>query len=140
MDSFSVGHAELDAEHRQLIQVINEIEAAVRGKEDPERIAELLSSLRKAAVAHFRKENAILAQIKAGTYEPLKGRAQTPNFLRAMAEAAFDEHIAEHDRILVELDAIFRCAFDELAVALKTWFLHHAIKQDSHLKAIFQAM
>lgn len=140
MESFSVGHAELDEEHRQLVEGINDIEAAVRGKEDPERIAELLNSLRDAAVEHIRRENALLWEIRAGTYEPLKGQARTPNYLRVMAQSALDQHIAEHDTILERLDAILGGAFEHLAEALKSWFLDHAIKQDSHLKTIFQAM
>lgn len=140
MESFCVGHAELDAEHRQLVEAINDIEAAVRSKQDPDRVAGLLKSLREAAVDHIQRENALLWQIGSGTYEPLRGRAKTPHFLRAMAGAALDEHIAEHDTFLSRLDAVIGGSLDTLGEALKTWFLDHAIKQDSHLKAIFQAM
>jgi hemerythrin len=140
MESFRVGHDELDEEHRQLVEVINEIEAAVRGRQEPERIAELLNSLRQSAVEHIRRESALLAQIRAGTYQPFRSWAHTPNFLRVMANAALDEHIAQHETVLERLDAVIRGSLEELVEALKSWFLDHAIKQDSHLKAIFQAM
>jgi len=140
MDSFCVGHVELDAEHEQLVGMINDVETAVRQGQDPQHVAELLTSLRLAAVRHIERENALLWQIGAGTYEPLRGRARTPHFLRAMAGAALDKHIAEHDTFLDQLDNIISGSLDIVGEALKTWFLDHAIKQDSHLKAIFQAM
>ncbi len=140
MDSFCVGHAELDAEHEQLVEMINDIETAVRCDQDPQQVAELLTALRLAAVRHIERENALLWQIGAGTYEPIRGRAPTPHFLRAMAGAALDKHIAEHDSFLDRLDHVIGGSLDSIGEALKTWFLDHAIKQDSHLKAIFQAM
>ncbi len=140
MDSFCVGHAELDAEHQQLVEMINDVESAVRGRMDPQRVAELLTELRLAAVRHIERENALLWQIGAGTYEPMRGRARTPHFLRAMAGAALDKHIAEHDSFLDQLDRVVSGSLESVGEALKTWFLDHAIKQDSHLKAIFQAM
>lgn len=140
MESFCVGHAELDAEHEQLVGMINDIETAVRGGHDPQRVAELLTALRLAAVRHIERENALLWQIGAGTYEPMRGRAATPHFLRAMAGAALDKHIAEHDSFLDRLDHVIGGSLETVGDALKTWFLDHAIKQDSHLKAIFQAM
>ncbi len=140
MDSFCVGHDELDAEHQQLVEMINDVEMAVRGRQDPQQVAELLTALRLAAVRHIERENALLWQIGAGTYEPIKGRAPTPHFLRAMAGAALDKHIAEHDSFLDRLDQVISGSLETVGEALKTWFLDHAIKQDSHLKAIFQAM
>lgn len=140
MDSFCVGHAELDAEHQQLVELINDVEMAVRGKQDPQRVGELLTELRLAAVRHIERENALLWQIGAGTYEPMRGRARTPHFLRAMAGAALDKHIAEHDSFLGQLDDVISGSVETVGEALKSWFLDHAIKQDSHLKAIFQAM
>jgi hemerythrin len=140
MDSFCVGHADLDAEHRQLVEAINDIEAAVRDGQDPQQVAELLTELRLAAVRHIERENALLWQIGAGTYEPIRGRAPTPHFLRAMAGAALDKHIAEHDSFLDRLDDVISGSLETVGEALKTWFLDHAIKQDSHLKALFQAM
>ncbi len=140
MDSFCVGHNELDAEHQQLVEMINDIETAVRGRQDPQQVAELLTALRLAAVRHIERENVLLWQIGAGTYEPIKGRAPTPHFLRAMAGAALDKHIAEHDSFLDRLDQVISGSLESVGEALKTWFLDHAIKQDSHLKAIFQAM
>ena len=139
-DNFTVGHAEIDAQHRRLVDLINDIEAATHAKESPQRRLELLKTLREAAAEHMRQENVILWEIRSGSYAPLQGKGGTPYFVRAMAEAAFDEHMAEHGTILAELDAISRAPDDALCEAIKSWFILHAIKHDSRLKAIFQAM
>jgi hemerythrin len=139
-EEFAVGHAGLDAQHRRLVEIVNDIEAAVHSKKKPERLADLLKVLRKATDEHIKQENALLWEIKSGTYGPLKDRPRTPHFLRAMAEAAFDEHTAEHATLLVHFDAICSAPVDELCEALRAWLVVHAIKCDSRLKAIFQAM
>jgi hypothetical protein len=88
----------------------------------------------------MRQEDVILWEIRSGNYTPLHGKARTPYFLKAMAEAAFDEHMAEHGTLLAQLDAISSAPDDALCEAIKSWFILHAIKHDSRLKAIFQAM
>jgi len=139
-DSFAVGHDELDAQHRGLVDAINAVEAAVRQRQGPAPLSRALTALREAAAEHIRRENALLWEIGTGTHEALKGRARTPHFLKAMAEAAFEEHVAKHDELLARLDAILVGPAEALTEALKTWFVDHAIKHDLHLKAIFQAV
>ena len=139
-DSFAVGHPLLDGQHRRLVELINDIDASVRAATNPRGLPALMELLRITAREHFRQEDAILWEIKMGTYEPLKGRARTSHLVEAMANAAFDEHIAEHATLLVRFDAIVKASAETLYEALKAWFLDHVIKQDAHLKAIFRAM
>jgi len=139
-EEFAIGHAGLDAQHRRLVEIINDIEAAIRSKKNPERLANLLKVLRQATDEHIQQEDALLWEIKSGTYGPLKDRSRTPQFLRAMAEAAFDEHRAEQPTLLVHFEAICSAPVDELCEALRAWLVVHIIKRDSRLKAIFQAM
>ena len=139
-DNFAVGHTQLDAQHRRLVELINDIDAVVRFATNPDRLAALIELLRLSAREHFRQEGAILWEIKSGTYEPMKGQPRTSRFLEAMAETAFDEHILEHAAMLDRFEAIVVASADTLCEALKTWFIDHVIKQDSQLRAIFQAM
>lgn len=139
-ESFSVGHADLDAQHRRMVEMINDIAAEVRSKKGPERLAVKLKMLRAEAEEHIRQENAVLWEIKSGTYEPLRGRSKSQRFLTAMADAAFDEHLREHAALLLRFNALGGAPVDKLIEMLKTWFVDHAITHDSHLKAIFQAM
>jgi len=139
-DSFAVGHEELDSEHRGLVEAINDVEAALRQRERPEQIAATLMMLREKAVRHIQDENALLWEIKSGKFEPPHSQLSAPYFLKAMAESAFDQHVAKHDELLARLDAIIAGPRDTLYDSLKTWFVDHAIKHDLPLKAIFQAV
>ncbi len=42
--------------------------------------------------------------------------------------------------MLRQMNAIKTLPREALSETLKTWFVNHAIKHDSHLKAILQAM
>lgn len=138
--NFAVGHKKLDRQHRRLVELINDVCDTVLFQRDPRRLENLLKVLRAGTVEHIRQENALLWEISSGTYEPLQGRPRTPHFVKVMAEAAFNEHFAEHETWLARLDAVLSGAVDELCEALKAWFVDHALNHDLHLKAIFQAM
>lgn len=137
-ESFAVGHPVLDAEHQRMVVLINDVISAIGGT--PERIPDLLTRLRAATREHVQNENAILWELRSGTYTSLQGQPRSPPFLKAMAEAAFEEHMAEHDMWLGRIDNTHDLPHDTLSETLKSWFLEHAIKHDSKLKAIFQAM
>src|SRR5579872_374430 len=134
-ERFAVGHAALDVQHRQLVDLINDIEAAVHAKENSKRRTDLLKALREAAEEHMRQENVILWEIKSGGYAPLQGRLGTPHFLKIMADAAFDEHMAEHATLLGQLDAICNAPDDAVCEAIRSWFILHAIKHESHFES-----
>jgi len=137
---FQVGHPGLDGEHQRMVALINEIIAAVEAGEGQDRRLALIETLREVTVEHVRNENAILWELRSGAYAALQDRPRTQKFLKALAEAAFDEHMAEHDSMLAQIDHVRGLPLEQLCETLKTWFLDHAIKHDSHLKAIFQAM
>jgi len=139
-DVFMVGHPGLDSEHQRMVALINEVIAAVEAGESEERRRGLMKALREVTLEHVRHENAILWELRSGAYAALQGRPRTQKFLKAMAEAAFDEHMAEHASMVSQVDHVRGLPLDQLCQTLKTWFLDHAIKHDAHLKAIFQAM
>ena len=139
-ESFAVGHPGLDDEHHRMVTLINDIAAAVDANMDADQFSTLLEQLRDVTVKHFRNENTILWELRSGSYGPLRDRPRTPPFVKAMAEAAFDDHMAEHETMLKQMDQLRALPRDVLSETLKTWFVEHAIKHDSHLKAIFQAM
>jgi hemerythrin len=138
-ESFAVGDKVLDAQHRRLVELINQVTDAVHSSASGEQIASLLQVLCAVTEEHLRQENAVLWELRSGNYEPLKGRATTPHFLKAMAGAAFDEHIASHAGLMASFETIRSAPAETLCEKLRAWFLDHAIKHDAHLKAIFQA-
>src|SRR5579872_258165 len=132
-DAFAVGHPGLDGEHRRMVTLINDITAAIDAAMGEEEFSELLEQIRAVAEQHFRNENAVLWELRSGTYAALRDHPRTPPFVKAMAEAAFDEHMAEHEAMLRQIDAVKTLPREALGETLKTWFLNHAIKHDSHL-------
>jgi hemerythrin len=136
-ESFTIGQPVLDAHHRQFVELINDIGTAVNLKGPPAPCTDLLNALRQVVREHAREEDAILWELRSGMYEPLRSRPQIP---RAMADAAFDVHFAEHKTMLDHFDVVVLAPFDTLCESLKAWFLDHVTRHESPLKAIFQAM
>jgi hemerythrin len=137
-EKFAVGHLGLDRQHRRLVELINDIDATVHATTPSDRLANLLKVVRVAAEDHLRHEGDLLSEIASGAYSPLRDRIKKPDFLEAVKEAAFDEHIAEHATLLTRLDAISRAPAHSLAENLRAWFVDHALERDAHLKPIFQ--
>jgi len=139
-EHFAVGHDAIDRQHRQFLEAINEIDQAIRAGSDAEQLAPLVQALRLAAEEHFRQENAVLWQIKTGTFRRRSSKALPRRAVGLMADAEFDKHTAEHAFSLAALDDIARAPLSAILDLLKSWFVDHAIRHDSHLKSIFQAM
>jgi hemerythrin len=137
-DSFAVGHATIDQQHRTLIQLINDVAAAASA--NGKRVAPLLKALGHAVREHFRTENAVLWELRTGTHEPLNKAPAARNLVAGMASAVFDDHIKEHITLLNHFDEVMQLPLETLGDTLKAWFVDHAIKQDAQLKTIFQAM
>jgi len=145
--TFNLGHADLDRQHRALVDAIN----SVRGIGDAEgHLGDLevrLLTLRKAVEEHLRTESAILWELSTGTSERLRKLRQNPSFQEMLDAAHLADHFADHDRTLAEIDAIIASALPATGGdgkspfgRLKTWFFDHSTKYDAHLKQIFQAM
>lgn len=137
-ESFAVGHGLIDQQHRTLVQLINDIAAAVPSNGN--RTGPILKSLGRAVRDHFRTENAILWEIRMGTHKGVRRSPEARSLVASMAGAIFDAHIAEHTKLLDHLDEIVSAPLETLVETLGAWFVDHVIKQDSHLKTIFQAM
>jgi|SRR5581483_11431512 len=139
-ESFSVGHDELDRQHRLLVDAINEVEAAARDPHRPERLERAVHALREKARTHISGENALLRDIQSGIYQLPHTRLEAQRFLLQMAASALDQHTAQHETLLMRLDAIVEGPRHELYESLKSWFVDHAITHDLPLKALFQAV
>jgi hemerythrin-like metal-binding protein len=84
-DSFNSGHPELDAQHRGLFAVANELAAAARAGHSKAEIMAIVHRLMDDVVHHFRHEEQLLEQV--GFVE-------------------LDEHAAEHARLVARGRAI----------------------------------
>jgi hemerythrin-like metal-binding protein len=137
---FTVGHAALDAEHRDLVDHINRICTAVGVRGDQARHQPMFIALVRAVREHFTHETAVLRELARARNAP------APD-VRALTEAGILEHAAEHGRALTKLQAIVAAIEGEVTAdastacdALVKWFVDHAIGHDAHLKTVFQAI
>jgi hemerythrin len=140
VETYSVGHPELDNEHRELIAHINELHDAVEAQRDHGHLRNLLAELKKAAIDHFAHENAVLRELAAS-------KNLSPGYVKAMSNAAIQEHIVAHRHSAAELESFILRALHqpgsataELCDDIKRWFIDHAVKHDAHIKAVFQAL
>jgi hemerythrin len=139
-ENFAIGQAAIDAQHRRLADLINGIDAAVHAGAGLDQLPVLLMALRAATDEHIQREDALLWEIRSGVYAPLQGRPRTQHFIKALAATAFDQHMAEHATLLPRLDEIVVGTLDTICDALKAWFVDHAIRHDSYLRVILQAI
>jgi hemerythrin len=145
--TFALGHADLDQQHRALVDAINAICGIGDTGERLEDLEPRLIALRKAVEEHLRTESAILWELSTGTSERLRKLRQNADFQEMLDAAHLADHFADHDRTLAEIDAIIAFALPASGGdgklpfgRLKTWFIDHSIKYDARLKPIFQAM
>lgn len=139
-DSYSVAHAALDAEHREIMLAIARIAEA---GDDHVHLRPLLCELKQKTAAHFAHESAILREIVAST----SSARRSQRFLAALSQALIEEHLVEHDLAMATLESMIRRTLLEessqssfLAETLKEWFVNHAVKNDAHLRTLFQTI
>ncbi len=139
---FEVGHSQLDDEHRLFVDLINVVYSGTPFAWLRPTLKSILSDIYLLAEQHIRNENAVLMKINSG---PLPSEVDKASFLRAMVTAAFDDHIANHARMLAQLRPIIDDCKEELngpspklQSALKEWFIGHVTANDCHLIPIFK--
>ena len=110
-DRFSIGIAEVDHEHRELIQLINDLHAAMGGDRSQERVEEFLGEILARISAHFALEEKSMETLR-------------------YPERA--EHKRDHEHLLDEIrdimdDVTDHGVLDEdrLSNRLRTWFGDH---------------
>jgi hemerythrin len=122
----SVGNEMIDSEHKMIIDLVNEVESAIKAK-DNSLLAQALNILGEAARAHFEHEEKI---------------AQAVDF-------PFEKHILEHQYILDEFQVIKEKLADNQdnrseSVAeyyymfLSTWALDHVMEDDMKMKPLLE--
>ncbi|MDH3546388.1 MAG: bacteriohemerythrin [Gammaproteobacteria bacterium] len=118
-DSFKVGVPEVDHEHRELIEMINDLHEAMHKGAGQDTILESLGEIYAQIAAHFALE------------EKMMRKAHYP---------ALPEHKQDHETLLddlreimdeVEDDGVFNEA--QLSVDLERWFSDHFRTHDAKL-------
>lgn len=119
-DDFRIGIPSIDHEHEELIALINALHAGLSGDATAEEIGTFLAEVDTQIGAHFALEE------------------QT---MRALRYDQYEDHKADHDRLLEEIRDIadafeagaYRDYDDRLADHLKHWFSEHFRTRDARL-------
>jgi len=144
-ESFAVGHEGLDKEHRRLVMLINQLCTAYGTTHDLTETARVLRALTAATKRHTRHETLVLRKFLVELEDPQNRHA--PHQLRAIIDAAIEDHLADHGRLLERLGEFTRAVQSDqwtegtsLCQEVEAWFLNHAMKYDLQIKAIIQSM
>ena len=139
-ETFSLGHRELDAEHRRMVDLINQICLACDANQRARQPLTLLRELQSLTERHIEHEEAMLEEL----YTAMPKDRQ---ILRETLAVAKVEHAAEHRRRLGDLRDMSRAlhsnevaAGSKLCEELKAWFIDHAIGYEAQLKTIIQTV
>lgn len=116
---FETGIAEVDAEHRDLIELINALHQEIRDKADSHTISAFLGEVFARIAAHFALEETVM---------------------RKHAYDDYPAHKAEHERLLDEIrdimDAYEAGTVDcdaALSGTVRDWFIDHFKLKDARL-------
>ncbi|MEO5345295.1 MAG: bacteriohemerythrin [Magnetococcus sp. YQC-9] len=121
-DGLSVGVDIFDMDHKNLIELINQLHAAMEQNQGTRRLQAILDDLINYATTHFSREERLL---KEHDYPGLDGQKQQ--------HTKFLHYIREQHVALGHGDSFALAA--ELLKFLKDWLLHHILQHDMGYKA-----
>jgi hemerythrin-like metal-binding protein len=117
---FETGIPDVDHEHMELVQLINELHDRLGEKTDPETVEEFLGEVFAKISAHFALEETVMRKYNYDEYEA---------------------HKAEHEKLLDEIRDImddyaagkFTDYEERLATRVRDWFVNHFKTKDARL-------
>ena len=117
-DSLATGVRQIDLQHQELIEIINELEAAHAAGRRVEALGEIIPRLRAYVLFHFGTEESLMATVAAP------------------AHAA--KHLQQHEEFatrVAKLDSHRATAadLDDLIGYLEHWLVEHIMKTDHEM-------
>jgi len=116
---YSIGIDSMDDEHRQMIQLINELHAELQARRDVDSIEQFLGDTHTAIAMHFALEERVM---------------------REAGYAEYDAHKEDHEDLLDQIrdmmdifDQDAEAGFRVLSERLSDWFLNHFGTFDARL-------
>jgi hemerythrin-like metal-binding protein len=91
-DDFRIGIAEVDHEHRELIELINELYSGLGSERTDDRVERCLGEIYARISAHFALEEKVMADRGYGDFQPHK--ADHERLLDSILDI-MDEHAAQ---------------------------------------------
>jgi hemerythrin len=119
-ENLSVGVAELDADHKGLIKVINQLEANAKDPDRRDVVRQCLYALLRYAEIHFKREERVMAACDFPELDHHK--SEHKDFAERIRDLArrFDD----------EPDETVATVSEQLLDFLKDWVHHHVLIED----------
>lgn len=120
-ETLMTGHPQVDADHKQLIDALNQLEAALREGKTQESIAPIIEFLNRYTREHFAREESHMQKVGCPAYE---------------------DNCREHALLVSRLDAwINRLEYGpsltlvlEIHREIANWIRNHILKTDCRLR------
>jgi len=123
-DSFNIGNAEIDRQHRSFLEMLNEYYDSGSGSTKDHISDQLIVRIREYAAMHFLFEEQLMRE---SGYEGMEGQAQQHRYFESLvSDLEADRREGKSDDLKGVLSL------------LRDWFLRHILEEDkkfvSHLK------
>jgi len=122
-DRYSLGHAELDAQHRKLFEVVNHFDDVIE-MDMPAELGRIVDDLIAGALEHFRFEEAVMEQIG---FPDRSGHCRM-----------HEELIGQLRQTRTKLKAGGHVSAKSVAMFLVDWLTYHILREDTEFKAYLQ--
>ena len=124
-DRYSVGIARIDAQHRRLVDLINDLHAAMLAGEGSSELGKILDRLSGYAVSHFATEETLMKKFGYPGYE---------------------QHKIEHDKLSAQVKLLIEkyrtnptALTVEVMTFLQRWLVGHIVNLDKKYSAHLNA-
>jgi hemerythrin len=143
-DSWAIGIERMDADHREMLRLLNLFFAASHGRDNSDPEADdpptVPTRVGSEPVSLIQRLDDVLEHLRVHF-------AREENFLQSIGYPSFDEHRSEHALEMAELIELRRELLDrpnqpldeESAAGIKRWFFNHVIAEDRRYAAYYFA-
>jgi hemerythrin len=124
-DRYSVGIARIDAEHRKLVDLVNELYAAILAGREDSVTGKVLDGLAAYTVSHFATEEGLMRRYAYPAYAPHK--------------VEHDKLVAQVKQLQQDLRAGKAKISREVLTFLQSWLIGHMLGMDKKYSGFLQA-
>ncbi len=130
----SIGHPELDADHRYLMLLINTVELVLRFPEKPQDVLLAFDELARYAREHFEREERVQISCHYVGYD--RHKAEHRELLQSLA--ALRVRVEQAIARSAEEPAALTSQSAEITAFLRHWLIDHVMKADMKLAELFR--
>ena len=122
-----IGIRQIDLQHRELVEIINELESAHMSGRDALVLEDILPRLQVYAVFHFNEEEVLAEKIAAEPAHVTRHIAEHRDFSEKISSFGIDPRQAASPAVA------------DLANYLQTWVLRHILQTDRQLADMYHS-